>query len=95
MLLSYLIIDCVCLTLSLADTHGIAKHARTYLRDTHTHAHTQKGRKTREKKGGKSRKNQKKKRGGKHRKKEEKEQGKRKRGKRRRKMRGKRGGEEN
>ena len=30
MLLSYLIFDCVCLTLSLADTHGIAKYARTY-----------------------------------------------------------------
>jgi len=28
--------------LSLADTHGIAKYARTYIRDTHTHAHTQK-----------------------------------------------------
>jgi hypothetical protein len=26
----------------LADTHGIAKYARTYIRDTHTQAHTQK-----------------------------------------------------
>jgi len=41
-LLSYLIFDFVCLTLSSADTHGIAKHARTYTRDTHTQAHTQK-----------------------------------------------------
>jgi hypothetical protein len=30
------------LTLSSADTHGIAKYARTYIRDTHTQAHTQK-----------------------------------------------------
>ena len=30
------------MTLSLADTHGIAKYARTYIRDTHTQAHTQK-----------------------------------------------------
>jgi len=29
--------DFVCLTLSLADTHGIAKYARTYIRDIHTH----------------------------------------------------------
>ena len=41
-LLSYLIFDFVCLTLSLADTHGIAKYARTYIQDTHTHAHTKK-----------------------------------------------------
>jgi len=26
----------------LADTHEIAKYARTYIRDTHTHAHTNK-----------------------------------------------------
>ena len=39
-LLSYLIFDFVCLTLSLADTHGIAKCARTHIRDAHTHAHT-------------------------------------------------------
>jgi len=38
-LLSYLIFVFVCLTLSSADTHGIAKYARTYIRDTHTHAH--------------------------------------------------------
>ena len=30
-LLSYLIFDFVCLMLSLADTHGIAKFARTYI----------------------------------------------------------------
>ena len=30
------------MTLSSADTHGIAKYARTYIRDTHTQAHTQK-----------------------------------------------------
>ena len=41
-LLSYLKFDFVCLTLSSADTHGIAKYARTYVRDTHTHAHTHK-----------------------------------------------------
>jgi len=41
-LLSYLIFDFLCLTLSSADTHGIAKFARTYIRDTHTQAHTQK-----------------------------------------------------
>ena len=54
-LLSYLTFDFVCLTLSSADTHGIAKYARTYIRDTHTHAHTQKNqksRKIREKKEG-------------------------------------------
>jgi len=44
------------LTLSLPDTHGIAKYARTYIRDTHTQAHTQKkktgksGKKKKEKK---------------------------------------------
>jgi len=41
-LLSYLIFDFVCFTLSSADTHGIAKYARTYIRDTHTEAHTKK-----------------------------------------------------
>jgi len=40
-LLSYLIFDLVCLMLSLANTHGTAKYARTYIRDKHTHAHTQ------------------------------------------------------
>ena len=44
-LLSFLIFDFVCLTLSLADTHEIAKYARTYIRDTHTQAHTQTKRK--------------------------------------------------
>jgi len=42
-LLSNQIFDFVCLTLSLADTHGIAKYARTYIqRYTHTHTHTPK-----------------------------------------------------
>jgi hypothetical protein len=41
----------------LADTHGIAKYARTYIRDTHTQAHTQKkktgkGKKKKKKEGG-------------------------------------------
>jgi len=42
-LLPYLIFDFVCLTLSLADTHGIAKYARTYIRRytrTRTHKNT-------------------------------------------------------
>jgi len=76
-LLSYLIFDFLCLTLSSADTHGIAKYARTYIRDTHTHAHTQKKvERSGKKKGKKSRKNQKK-RGGirKERKKGRKEKG--------------------
>jgi len=30
------------MTLSSADTHEIAKYARTYIRDTHTHTHTHK-----------------------------------------------------
>ena len=38
----YLIFDFICLKLELADTHGIAKYARTYIRDTHTEAHTHK-----------------------------------------------------
>ena len=37
---AYLIFDFVCLTLSSAETHGIAKFACTYIQDTHTHAHT-------------------------------------------------------
>ena len=41
-LMSYLIFDFVCLTLLSAETHGIAKYARTYIRDTHTQAHTHK-----------------------------------------------------
>ena len=48
--LSYLIFDFVCLTLSLADKHGIAKYARTYIRDTHTQAYTQKKKKGKKKK---------------------------------------------
>jgi len=49
-LLSYLIFDFVCLTLSLADTHGIAKYACAYIRRyTHTRTHTKR-------QGGKSRK---------------------------------------
>jgi len=53
-LLSYLIFDFVCVTLSSADTHGIAKYARSYIRDTHTHTHTHtKSRNIRKKKGGK------------------------------------------
>jgi len=60
MLLSYLIFDFVCLTLSSADTHGIAKYARTYIRDTHTQAHTQKKKKEKverlERLGGKKKK---------------------------------------
>ena len=41
------------MTLSLADTHGIAKYARTYIRDTHTQAHTQKKKTRKGKKKGK------------------------------------------
>ena len=50
-LLSNLIFDFVCLTLSSADTHGIAKYARTYIQDTHTlaHTHQKKSRKIRKK----------------------------------------------
>ena len=59
-LLSYLIFDFVCLTLSLADTHGIAKYARTYMRDTHTQTHTQK----KEKRKGEKTKKEKKEEGG-------------------------------
>ena len=91
-LLSYLIFDFVCLTLSSADTHGIVKYARTYIRDTHTHAHTPQ--KKIEGLSKKSRKNQKKKEWGSGKKeRRKKERTKRKVGKRRRKMRGK-GGEE-
>jgi len=49
-LLSYLIFDFVCLTLSSADTYAIAKYARTYIRDTHTQAHTQKNKKIKSRK---------------------------------------------
>jgi len=41
-LLSYLIFHFVCLTLSLADTHGIAKYARTNIPDIRTRTHTRK-----------------------------------------------------
>jgi len=41
----YLIFDFVCWTLSLADTHGIAKYARTYIRDTHARTHKTKTKK--------------------------------------------------
>ena len=47
-LLSYPIFDFVCLTLSLADTHGIAKYARTYIQDTHTHTRTHEKKKWKE-----------------------------------------------
>ena len=41
----------------MLDTHGIAKYARTYIRDTHTQAHTQKkGKKKLERLGKKRRK---------------------------------------
>ena len=40
---TYLIFDFICLTLSLADTHGIAKYARTYIQKyTHTRTHKNK-----------------------------------------------------
>jgi len=62
-LLSYLIFDFVCLTLSLAVTHGIAKYARTYIRRyAHTHTHKKKIRKSRKKR--KKRRKTKKKEGG-------------------------------
>jgi len=67
-LLSYLIFDFVCLTISSANTHGIAKFARTYIRDTYTQACTQKKKKEKierlerlEKKRRKKKENQKKK----------------------------------
>jgi len=67
--LSYLIFEFVCLTLSSANTHGIAKYARTYIRDTHTRTHTHTKNVTRlgGKKVGKPKKE---KRGGQERKKE-------------------------
>jgi len=60
-LLSYLIFDFVCLTSSSAYTHGIAKYARTYIRDIHTQAHTQKKEKSKSRKIRKIRKKKKKK----------------------------------
>ena len=76
------------MTLSSADTHGIEKYARTYIRDAHTHAHTHTKKKVErlgEKKVGKTQKS----RGGirKERKKKKKKRTKRKGRKRRRKMR--------
>jgi len=64
--------------LSSADTHGIAKYARTYIRDTHTHAHTKKQKVERPK----CRKTQKRKRGGvrKERKKGKKKKGRKQKG---------------
>jgi len=49
-----LIFDFICLKLSLAVTHGIAKYARTYTRK-HTHAHAQKKstKSSKQEKGGK------------------------------------------
>ena len=38
---TYLIFDFICVTLSLANTHGIAKYARTFIR-RYTHTHTNK-----------------------------------------------------
>jgi len=85
--LSYLTFGFVYLSLSSADTHGIAKYASTYIRDTHTRAHThtqKKSRKTGKKKVGKIKKN---KEGGSGKKgRRGKERTKRKGGKRRRKM---------
>ena len=70
MLLSYLIFDFVCLTLSLADTHGIAKYAHTYIRDTHTHARTHTHTKKAERVETKEKKSRRTKRRGQERKKE-------------------------
>jgi len=65
---SYLIFNFICLTLSFADTHGVAKYARTYIqRYTHTHTHTQRrgevGREEREKEEKKKKKGKEKKGG--------------------------------
>jgi len=77
------------LTLSSADTHGIAKYARTYIRDTHTHETKRKVERLEQKVGTTTKKQ----RGGQGRKKEgKKERTKRQGGKRRRKIREK-GGE--
>jgi len=59
----------------LADTHGIEKYARTYIRDAHTHAHTHTP-KTEVERLGKKKvgKPQKSKRGDQERKKEEKKE---------------------
>jgi len=72
------------LTLSSADTHGIAKYARTYIRDTHTRAHTHTKKKVErleKEQGKKSRKTQKKKKmGSQERKEEEKKTGRKEKG---------------
>jgi len=70
----------------LADTHGIAKYARTFIRDTHTGTHTKKEKVERlergKKIGKKNRKPQKKKMGSQERKKEgEKQKGRKEKGK--------------
>ena len=52
----HIIFDFICLTLSLADTHGIAKYARTHIR-RYTHTHTQQTKKQQEKKEKKRRRN--------------------------------------
>ena len=57
--MSYLIFDFVYFTLSSADTHGIAKYARTYIWDTHTQAHTQKKQKEKLERLGKKKKKEK------------------------------------
>jgi len=68
-LLSYLICDFVYLTLSWADTHGIDKYARTYIRDAHKHAHKKtKAERPGKKKPKKVERTKKKKRGGQERK---------------------------
>jgi len=81
--LAYLIFDFICLTLSLADTHGIATYARTNIRHIHTHAHThtqKKSRKTRKKRGGARKERKKKRRKDKKKRGEKKEENERKRG---------------
>ena len=90
--LSCLIFDFVCLTLSSADTHRIAKYARTCTRDTHTHTHT-KSRKIRTKNKEKVGKPKKKEGGSGKKERRKKERTKRKGGKEGEKMREK-GGEE-
>jgi len=89
-LLSYLIFDFVCLTLSSANTHRIAKYAYTYIRDTHTHVNTHKKKVERVEK--KSRKNQKKRREVRKERKKKKRNYKKKRGEKKEKNERKRGG---
>ena len=81
---TYLIFDCACLTLALADKHRIAKYARAYIR-RFTHTHIQKSResrkpgKTKKRRGGQGRKKEKRK-GQKGKRGEEKRRGKREKG---------------